>query len=166
MRVHVTFIRQEMEISESNGQTDGKYHVSTEATILIATNPPPLPCLRFHFVTPLYENLLLSIRIPYRVSLCHFLRRCVSRTILQKVRKVYKDENEDGSSKSKRLSSRLSIFRSGDESSSGAGAAGVAGAGAGASARPRAVAKGSVVLTSMGLATVRAVRSEDAMCEV
>lgn len=76
------------------------------------------------------------------------------RPISIKPKKVYYKEDDD-EGKSKRLSKRLSLFRSGDDGTDSRGPS-----------APRTVARGVVVQTFMGLATVRNVRSDSGMCEV
>lgn len=71
----------------------------------------------------------------------------------------YKDESSDPPKSNKR-SGRLSLFRSGQDSSAGAGT------GDTRSPAKTVIAKGTVVQTFMGLATVRNVRSESGMSEV
>lgn len=73
-----------------------------------------------------------------------------------KPKKVYyKEDDDESGSKSKRLSKRLSLFRSGDDGTDNR-----------STPTPRVVARGVVVQTFMGLAQVRNVRLDTGMCEV
>lgn len=90
---------------------------------------------------------------PGRFAVAYLQLASLKKAPLVPKKPIYSREESTDAPKSSKRSGRLSLFRSShDSSSSSAGAA--------------AIAKGTVVHTFMGLATVRKVRSQDGMCEV